>query len=63
MPELQWKMQCSPVVTWTLLMQSTSLGSGPHPPFPIHVAELDPLSISPEGQVNVTLFPSNAGSS
>ena len=50
-------MQYSQVVTWTSLMQSTSLGSGSHSPFLIHVDELGPLSISSERQVNVTSIP------
>ena len=44
-------------------MQFTSLGSGSHSPFPIHVDELGPLSTAPVGQINVMPAPSNAGSS
>ena len=40
----------------------TSLGSGSHSPFLIHVAVLGPVSISPEGQVKVTVVFSIAGS-
>ena len=41
---------------------ATSLGSGSHSPFPIHVDELDPLRVCPGGQVNVIFCPSRAGS-
>ena len=44
-------------------VHSTSLGSGSHSPFPIQVDELDPLSICPEGQMNIIIWPSSTGSS
>ena len=34
------------------------LGSGFHFPFSMHVAELGPVSTSPGGQLNMTVFPS-----
>ena len=43
-------------------MHSTSPGSGSHSTFPIHVDELDPLSVCPGGQENVIFCPSSAGS-
>ena len=43
-------------------VHSTSPGSGSHSPFPIHVDELDPLSVCPERQVNMIVCPSSAGS-
>ena len=43
-------------------VHSTSLGSGSHSPFPIHVAELGPSSICPCGQMNIIVCPSSAGS-
>ena len=43
-------------------VHSNSLWSGSHSPFPIHVDELDPLSICPRGQINVIVCPSSAGS-
>ena len=42
------------------LWQATSLGSGSHSPFPMHVDELGPVSTSPEEQVKLTLSPSRA---
>ena len=44
-------------------VQFTSLGSGSHSPFPIHVAEIGPVPISPDVQVKVIFSPSNSGSS
>ena len=35
--------------------------SGSHSPFPMHVDVLDPVSISPAGQLKVTVVPSIAG--
>ena len=49
-----------PVVLYSTLVQFTSLGSGSHSPFPIHVHVLGPLSIAPVGQMNAILSPSNA---
>ena len=43
-----------------LLLHSTSLGSGSHSPFPMHVDEFGPESISPGEQANVTLAPSTS---
>ena len=43
-------------------VHSTSLGSGSHSPFPIHVDELDSFRICPGGQANVIFCPSSAGS-
>ena len=34
------------------------LGSGFHSPFPVHVAELGPVSTSPGRQLNLTVLPS-----
>ena len=51
-----------PVVT-SSCMHTTFLGSGSHSPFPIHIDELGPLSDDLDGQVNVMLSPSSAGSS
>ena len=50
------------IVVTVVPVHSTSLGSGSHSPFPIHVDELDLLSICPVGQVNVIACPSRAGS-
>ena len=36
----------------------SQLGSGSHSPFSAHVAELDPLSSSPGGQLKLTVRPS-----
>ena len=44
-------------------MQFTSLGSGSHSPFPIHVAELGVVITNPVGQLNMTISPSSVGSS
>ena len=44
------------------LVHSTSLGSGSHSPFPIHIDELDPFRVCPGGQANVIFCPSSAGS-
>ena len=44
-----------------LPVQFTSAGSGTHNPF-IHIEILGPLSIGPKGQSNVTVLPSNSGS-
>ena len=52
-----------PVVMCSSLVQFTTLGSGSHSPFPIHVDELGPLSIASIGQMNVMFAPTNAGSS
>ena len=41
----------------------TSLRSGSHSPFSIHVAELGPISVSPSLQLNMMFSPSRAGSS
>ena len=49
-----------PVAT---LVQLAALGSGSHSPFPMHVDELGPTSVSPVLQVNVMTSPSEAGSS
>ena len=43
-------------------LHSTSLGSGSHSPFPIHVAKLGPVIINPVGQLNMMLSPSSDGS-
>ena len=50
------------VVVTVVPVHSTSLGSGSHSPFLRHVDELDPLSTCPDGQVNVTVCSSSAGS-
>ena len=44
-------------------MHTTSLGSGSHFPFPIHIDELGPLSDDPDRWVNVIFFPSSAKNS
>ena len=43
-----------------LLLHSTSLGSGSHSPFPMHVDVFGPERISPGEQANVTLTPSTS---
>ena len=47
---------------FTLPLHSTSLGSGSHSPFSIHVVVFCPTSSIPGGQVNVTVFPLSNGS-
>ena len=42
---------------------STFLGSGSHFPFSMHVEVFGPLSMSPEGQLRMTVEHSNAGCS
>ena len=42
-------------------LHSTSLGSGSHSPFLIHVEELGPLSMNSEWQLKLTLDPSITG--
>ena len=39
-------------------LHSTSLGSGFHSPFPMHVDTLDPMIAFPGGQLRVILAPS-----
>ena len=58
--ELHYCDQLSLEVLINLLLHSTSLGSGSHSPFPIHVDEFDPERISPREQANVTLTPSTS---
>ena len=61
-----WKLelhnydQLSLEVLINLLLHSTSLGSGSHSPFPMHVDEFGPESTSPGGQANMTLAPSTS---
>ena len=42
---------------FTLPLHITSLGSGSHSPFSVHVVVLGPVSSIPGGQVNVIVFP------
>ena len=56
--ELHYYDQLSLEVLINLLLHSTSLGSGSHSPFPMHVEVLGPERISPGEQANVTLVPS-----
>ena len=58
--ELHYYDQLSLEVLINLLLHSTSLGSGSHSPFRMHVDEFGPESISPGGQANVTLAPSTS---
>ena len=48
------------VHNFVLPLHATSLGSGSHSPFSIHVVELGPLSTIPGRQENETLFPSTS---
>ena len=53
------------VITCTVVLlpiHSTSLGSGSHSPFSIHVYELEPVSMWPGGQLKVIVFPITVGS-
>ena len=45
-----------------VVVHSTSLGSGSHSPFLIHIDELDPLGVCTGGQENMIFCPSSAGS-
>ena len=47
-------------INLVLPLHTTSLGSGSHSPFSIHVVELGPLSTIPGRQENETLFPSTS---
>ena len=58
--ELHYYDQLSLEVFINLLLHSISLGSGSHSPFPMHVDEFGPESISPGEQANVTLAPSTS---
>ena len=58
--ELQYCDQLSLKVLINLLLHSTSLGSGSHSPFPMHVDAFGPESTSPGEQANVTLAPSTS---
>jgi hypothetical protein len=40
-------------------LHMSPLGSGSHSPFPVHVAELGPVSTDPGGQLKVTVHPSS----
>ena len=42
----------------SLPLHINPLGLGSHSPFPVQVAELDPLSTSPGGQLKVIVLPS-----
>ena len=58
--ELHYYDQLSLEVLISLLLHSTSLGSGSHSPFPMHVDAFGPESISPREQANVTLVSSTS---
>ena len=58
--ELHYYDQVSMEVLINLRLHSTSLGSGSHSPFLMHVEALGPENISPGEQANVTLAPSTS---
>ena len=58
--ELHYYDRLSLEVLINLLLHTTSLGSGSHSPFSMHVDAFGPESTSPGGQANVTLAPSTS---